>query len=202
MPLRIISPPSGTDRVAARGLADVLQATPPDRGALGRASLETLALTAPHPVHTMTLDDATQTRLPAWEAVIRWRFLVEDGDRTVAAVEVRIDRDTGAPRLAQVEEGALVHGAATAIGIAEAAAEVDATMFELGLLRVPALSVEALWLRALNAADDRFMPLDPAPQRFESFRLYSVRTFLSLLKAEADEHPAFDSAPQVAVAVG
>jgi hypothetical protein len=199
VPLQLVPPPPGADRIAAGGLAECHRHASPQFRGLASTPLANLALSVPHPVHFLTLEDASLGHLTDSGAVTRWRFLVQAEDRTVASVDVRTDPASGALRFAAIEEGPFVQGTMDAIHVAESLPEIGAGEFAVSLLCVPALSVIALWLRSNLPNRDLFLTLSPAPTRFKPLHPYSAHSFLGLLRAEADAHPAFDSSPQVAV---
>lgn len=177
-------------------------APPHDRYVLRGVSASDLSLTLPHPVYALGLIDIGNDRPLTTSKPTGWRFLIVEADRVIAGIEVDIASDTKELRFGRIVQGPFEAATETAIRAAESSAHVRETTFEVHLLRVPALTVEALWLRARDAGKDVFVPLAPAPARFDAFHLYPKPSFLALLRAEAEAHPAFDSSPRIAVPAG
>jgi hypothetical protein len=199
MPLEIDQFPPQAATIAASHLRQAVQLPPDNRHVLRGVSAPDLSLTLPHPVYVLGLDDIGGNRSLTGLKPIGWRFLVAEADRTIAGIEVDVTPGTNELRFGRIVQGPFESATETAIRAAESSPLVRDASFEVHLLRVPALSLESVWLHARDTARDTFVPLAPAPKRFEALRLYPIRTFLALLRAEAQAHPAFDSSPQVAV---
>jgi hypothetical protein len=199
MPLEVDHFPPRAAAIAMAQLRHVLRELPGERFVLRGLSASDLSLSLPHSVYALGLDGISNDQPFAKAKPTGWRFLIMDADRVVAGIEVDIVSDTKDLRFGRITQGPFESATEVAIRAAEASPQIQEAMFEVHLLRTPALYVEALWLHARDARKDVFVPLAPAPTRFEAFRLYPRATFLALLQAEARAHPAFDSSPKVAV---
>jgi hypothetical protein len=71
---------------------------------------------------------------------------------------------------------------------------IVSAVFNLALLKVPALFVSAMWLQGTGGAADILIPLDPAPQPLVAGQHYDAAAFLAALhplavRASADADP-------------
>jgi hypothetical protein len=69
--------------------------------------------------------------------------------------------------------------------------------YEARLLRIPALHVEALWLKSADAAWDRLVPLSPAPPPLRPGDVYEADLFFGEIEPQANESLRFDNTPRV-----
>jgi hypothetical protein len=121
-----------------------------------------LSLTSPHPIFAVALERLAAGDRPLEAAeLVGWRVLLEEDERVVAAVELPGAEPGNAGAL--VNRGAFVESTVAALTTAEQHERVASERVELRLLRVDALYVLALWLRAADGLDDLFVPLAPAP---------------------------------------
>jgi hypothetical protein len=121
---------------------------------------------------------------------VAWRFLLQDGQRTVAAVEVPVGG--GEPA---VNEGPFVRATASALSKLEQLPDVERGDYELRLLRVVALYLVAVWLHG-DGSNDLIVPIGEAPAGLEADRPYRADELLGELAEPARAQLAFDSAPQ------
>jgi hypothetical protein len=118
---------------------------------------------------------------------VGWRFLILDGEKTVAAVEL-IDF-FGRLEFSQLEEGPFAEATREALRLVENTVAVENGDFEFRLLRAPGVYVVAVWLKDLRRNNDIFVPL--APTRGSSgiagaSRIQNKSEFLAALKPLAD----------------
>jgi hypothetical protein len=66
--------------------------------------------------------------------------------------------------------------------IAEKAGETD---LNLSVLRINAMDIFAVWLKADESQKDIIVPVEPAPEYLKPWRAYSVEEFEDTLKPEA-----------------
>jgi hypothetical protein len=188
MPLHLSPEPEGASASVWRHLAAVRAGHGGGPVVLRDANAEDLGLLAPHRVYDPSLDAlASGAALGRVEAG-SWRCLIADRGGALAAAEVELD---GAGRVAGVgvvhlNQGPFVAGTAEAVRAAEADPRVAAHGFELRLLRVAAIHLVALWLRAeTGAGDDLFVPVAPAPRWLTAGRLEPAAEFLALVAERA-----------------
>jgi hypothetical protein len=160
MPLHLPEPPSAVpDAVTSKlhAFADEGKFT---IRALRSSRKEQLALATPHQVFTLGLDDITAGGGLDRARPVGWRYLVQDGGRTVASAETALQPD-GTHHASQFTDGPFVAETERAVQAVQRLPHVAAADFEVRLLRVPALYVMALWLHA--PATDLLVPLVPSP---------------------------------------
>lgn len=135
-----------------------------------------LSLASPHPVYTVGLDRLAAGDRPLESAdLVAWRALLEEDKEVVAAVELPGPAPGRAG--AVVNRGAFVESTVAALNVAERQERVAAERHELRLLRVNALYLLALWLRAAEATADLFVPLSPAPPPLRPDTAYESAAF-------------------------
>lgn len=131
--------------------------TPALRNATG-----TLQLAEPHQVFTLDLTDLVAGKGLDAARPTGWRYLVQEGDNTLASAET-----VAGPRGEQVfsafNESRFVDSSAKALRAVEETPEVAQGGFELRLLNVPGLYVQALWFHETQGRGDLLQPLAPSP---------------------------------------
>src|SRR5262245_21682929 len=78
-----------------------------------------------------------------------------------------------------------VTGAEAAFSLAERLPESQQQTYEIRALRVPALSVMALWLKDTQGQQDRFIVLPPAFTPLQPLRPYTSSDLLAVLQRQA-----------------
>src|SRR4051794_17342245 len=156
MPLTVSGPPPAATEAVVRQVAGLV-ATPAGAGRrLARADRASLALAVGHPLYTATLGDAESGDVGRAAAHTDWRYLVQEGEETVATADATVDDAT----VTHLGEGPFGPATAHAVAVAETLPQVRSGSYELRTLRVPALKVVALWLHGLDAEeDDLYIPL-------------------------------------------
>ena len=98
--------------------------------------------------------------------------------------------------MSQLSYGAHITSARNAIRRIVKSPEVRAHHYELRLLTIPALSVEAVWLKSQTGKHDLMVPYLPAAG-LRSMRFYPLDRFLRTLQREAQERLKFDDSPRM-----
>jgi len=147
----------------------------------------------PHPVYTAALTDvaAGKTLTSAW--CIGWRVFVSKEAGAGRAAEVYWDEAAAVHVFGGVTEGGFVRETLDAIGKLERREEVRQGDYELRVLRIPGLSVYAVWLRSRSGADDLVMPLGPTFESLESGEVISGGDFNHALRKPAAAVLAFEA---------
>ncbi|UGT43846.1 hypothetical protein LTV02_10850 [Nocardia yamanashiensis] len=160
MPLQLPEPPAEVPEKVKGRLHAFADGGKFSTKALKSARKEQLALTTPHEVFTMGLDDlAAGAGLDRAESV-GWRYLVSDGNQVIASAETAPAAD-GSQEVSQFTEGPFVLGTDKAVKVVRKLPQLEKKGYELRLLRIPALYVMALWLH--SPSDDLLVPLEPSP---------------------------------------
>jgi hypothetical protein len=170
MALKLATPPAEALPAVASAL-DRLQARTMDSlggggaaigpRALAIAERNTMNSSVPHPVYQLTLEDLVEDRGLEAARRVGWRYLLEDGSKQVLGF-AETDDSGGGVQLRALNTGRFGQATRDAVESAEHLGFVSADDFEVRVLRVPALSLSALWL-ASETAEDALVPLGPTP---------------------------------------
>jgi hypothetical protein len=180
----VSGPPAAATETVVRQVAGLVAAQGGGARRLASADRSTLALAVAHPVYTATLADAESGDVGTASAHTDWRYLVQEGDETVATADATLE---AAPTVTHVGEGPFGPATARAVAVAEALPQVASGTYELRTLRVPALKVVALWL---HGHDDLYIPLEPAGAGLTPYEVYDRDRFDAALAAAAARHRA------------
>jgi hypothetical protein len=179
---------------------DVLAAVDKHRARRGRtaekaardASQPPLELALSHPVYDLRLSDLADGRgLEAAEQT-GTRHLLMCGDQAVAALEDSLGMGGADP--VDLNTGRFARSTADAVRLLESHEAVQSGSYELRLLRIAALHLMGLWLRA-DGADDLVLVLPPAPPDLQVDAPYRVDELLALLRPRAAPKTAFKFHP-------
>lgn len=166
MALRTLQPnASVTERIATE-VRGMVRGSAAESLALGGSADSCLGVAAPHPVFNLGLDSLDS---PDWMNRVEmtgWRYFVTSDGGVVAAAEASSESAEGPVKGTMTNIGPFVIGSEKALALVEADPKVARGSFALGLLRVPALYVVALWLRGegRSAGTDWFVPVAPTPK--------------------------------------
>jgi hypothetical protein len=136
------------------------------------------------PLPVYALDDITTPAGPPQARLTGWRFMIRDGDRTVAAAEAMLTADGWA--FSHFSEGPYVSSAELALRQAESLPSA----YQPRLLSIPELYMVALWLHGDPTADaaegglgagDQLVPLAPAPPGIAAHRARRASDLLPVL---------------------
>lgn len=160
------------------------------RGALADADSQTLALAAPHPVFNLATDEIGNADALSRSRMTGWRFIVLSQGQAAGTLEFAATgrRDIG--RFSRLTDGRMAASSARAIGRAERSIHARRRRYALGMLRVNALGVTALWLRDLDeqGRQDLFAPVEPVPAGMVAERWLPLAPWLRAL-ARASDRP-------------
>jgi hypothetical protein len=193
MPLRVTEPPAGVAAAVQSALRQRAERGHFRTAALARSRRSQFALTAPHEVYGLTLQNLAGGRGLEAASLLGWRYLIQSGERAIAAAEL--------PSGAAVEslvlnEGPFVGATVEAITTAERLQQLEQASYALRLLKIPALYVIALWLRRDDGAEDLIIPIGQTDPAVESGRVYSGKDFTDALRNAAREQLEFDTSPR------
>ena len=192
MRLRTPDPPKSSIENAQQGVQDLLGAASPEAAdaagfrVRGIAEDETqVALTAPHRIFVLGLNDLLEQRGLETARSVGWRYLVTRGSDVVGAAETAQDESGSGHPFASLSQGPAVPSSAEIISRVEARQSDDREAFELRLLRVPAVYSVNLWLH--GEAEDFLVPVDPTPPHLEAGTFYTPGDLLGMLRSDAAE---------------
>lgn len=113
------------------------------------------------------------------------RYLVNAPSGPLAAAEVRVDADTKATLLVNINSGPFVASSARALDQIALLEVVKNGSYEARLLRFSAIAVVAIWLKPDSGTGDIIYPLAPAPAFLQAEKTYSASEFLALIRPAA-----------------
>jgi hypothetical protein len=184
MPLTVSGPSPAATAAVARQIVGLVTAPGGAGRRLAAADRSALALAVAHPVYTAGLADAESGDVGSAAVQTDWRYLVQEGDETVATADATLD---AAPTVTHVGEGPFGPATARAVRVAEALPQMQSGTYQLRTLRVPPLKVVALWLHPVDDDDDEdlYIPLEPAGAGLTPFIAYDRERFDAALSAAA-----------------
>jgi hypothetical protein len=194
MPIRPSQPPAASREELARSLRQISAASPhismaADAAEAGGAPLLRFA----HQAYTLTPDDLRAYSGAETAKARSWRYLVPspEGD---AIAEVA-DEGTGGHRFTELTAGLHSQLSRESLEWISSEAELGDDTFEVRALRLPALLLDAIWLKNLSGGDDRFAVVRSFHGALEPKRLYPASDFFSVLRRLA-ESVTFDNSPE------
>lgn len=191
MALRLVEPGAQVERVVQERLAGFAAGQGFRTRALAAAPPASLGLAAPHPVFQLGLDAIGTPGAIEHAAMTGWRYLVTSGRRVIASAHAAAASRGARATFSNLNEGPFAAATERALAQAERWPEVRDGRYALGLLSVPALYVEALWLRDEDGRDggDRFVPLAPTPPPLVAEQRYTAAEFNTALAALKARRP-------------
>jgi hypothetical protein len=128
-----------------------------------------------------------------------WRFISATAPGGIGAVAHVSDGPDGTPLMRGISYGPEVAAALRAAREVESLPEVAAQHFELWVLRIPGVLVEAYWLKSSSGKKDLIVPYLAGTTKLQLMKTYSVAEFLKIVRALAREFSAFDKIAATAV---
>lgn len=203
MPLETPQPPVEVNQSLREGLQRL-----PARNkhafatAMGGGAVPTIS--NPHHVFTMTPQQiASGVSLDAAKPTA-WRYLLSQptqdlaggsaGGSAVATAEVA-DQE-GGPRFSNMQHGWIANATQRAIAVAQKLPEVTTGSFELRMLRLPPLYLDAIWLKNNAAGNDLVIPIASLSKQLVPYQPYSADDFLARIRDLAAQKLGFDNAPE------
>jgi len=121
-----------------------------------------------------------------------WRFLLrsEPGQAEQAIAADVNTRAEGAPKMTGVWRGMQIQKLAQAIDELEALPEVRAQDYELRILGIPGLHIEAFWLKPEAGGPDLVVPFRALTKEIQLMRAYPADEFRQISRRMAKDHLA------------
>jgi hypothetical protein len=199
VPLQLASPPSRAYELLAESLSRVSTAGGAAETFANVADPSRLNAALAHQVFSLGATDIAQGSHIERAKLVAWRFLLQNGAKTIGAAELACDSRGGNLRFSSLDTGPFAQATRNAVDQAERLNSVRDGRYELRVLRAPAIYVMALWLKNLQGPQDIVIPIQagsrgpasaggaPLPQ--------SAGEFVRSLRPVAAEELAFDSSP-------
>lgn len=152
--------------------------------ALGGSAPDALGLAAPHPMFNLSLEAIDHDDWINRVQMTGWRYFITSSEGVVATAEARSLSKDGPVEGTLTNAGPLVVGSEQALALAEKRPEIVGGQYVLGLLRIPALYVVALWLRSERRPEslDRFVPIGPVPAPYIVNSILTPQAFVEVLR--------------------
>ncbi len=188
MPLRYGTEPHNGSAMVLAGLHRVSARRSPLTGrGIDFAALQTAW---PHAVYDLPADLIAGGSGLESAHLTSYRYLVNAGATPVAAAEVQTDASGAASLVANINYGPFVEATAKAFAQLESGNEARAGSFEARLLRIAAIPLLAIWLKADAGGSDLLYPLAPVTDGLQAERLYSADDFLQAIRPLASKRAA------------
>jgi hypothetical protein len=132
-------------------------------------------------VYVLGLDTVAARRGLAASRLVYWTHLLPSAGEEVVAADMKADTH----EFAALTQGLHPSAFAQEVRTLQTSSEVEGHSYQLAQLRVPALHVNAVWLRDKDGANDIVIPLAPTAPELEAGRRYSASDFEAALEARA-----------------
>lgn len=191
MPLVLESPPADGLTVLKQGLHLVQQhQNISPLGGAGRMAVPPAPVVMePHPVYNLGLDALVAEQGIDSATLVSWRYLIVEGETVAKAAEINVSA-VGTSKFNSINAGPAVAGTTAALTVAEHLPQIQQQSYDIRFLRIPALSVQALWLHGQGRDDDKFLLMQPLTQvddsgtlvaRFDAQKPYTTAQLLPAL---------------------
>lgn len=195
MGIQLATPPTESAALVSRALVTLSKPRPGSTARMPHGT-EPLPLnfSLPHPVYQLDVADIQRGMNLNSARRVGWRFLILDGKKAVAAVELTYS--FGRLEFSQLEEGPFAEATREALRLVENRAAVENGNFEFRLLRAPGVCVVAVWLKDFRRNNDIFVPLAPTESSsgiVGASLIQNQSAFLAALKPLADQAMSFHS---------
>ena len=137
----------------------------------------------PHPVYIAGLRDMAASGGLRHARKVGWRYLTKSGG--ACAFEVGDDPDGGGLQLTEIDDGPFIDDLYRVLENKRLAQRTSDTDLSLSVLRINAMNICAVWLRAESGGADIIIPLQPAPDYLKPGHSYSVEEFQEALQPQA-----------------
>ena len=203
MPLVFESPPADGLTVLKQGLHQVQQGHQmlPLGGNAKTAIPPAPVVMQPHPVYNLGLDALAAGKGIEAAELVSWRYLIVEGATINKAAEIKVS-PVGESKFNSVNAGPAVAGTAAALAVAEQLPQTQQQSYDIRFLRIPAMSVQALWLHGQGRDDDKFLLMHPLTQvndsgavvaQFDAQKPYSAAQLFPVLVALATTKSRLES---------
>lgn len=137
------------------------------------------------PVHVLGLDQIVAGRDLKAAPVQLWSHLLQAEGEEAPSTVAEFDARTQA--FAAISEGDEISKLGRRIRSTEAKERTSKKDYDLALIRVPALSLTALWLKGRGGAPDKVIPNDSPQSPLKAGKSYSLDEFREALKPVAEQ---------------
>lgn len=199
MALTVPTPPAASRQSLEEGLVRLPGRTKQALTTMAAAG-EPPAVSDSHQIFTLNPQEiAGGAGLDAARAV-GWRYTVNQPSASLvggsAPATAEVSETDGIHRFSHLQHGWLADATRRAIAAAQSLPQIAGQPFELRLLRLPALLVDALWLKNTGGGEDLVVPIASLSNKLVAGQAYPPAQFLDITKQiSADKKPDFNNAP-------
>ncbi len=191
MSLHVAKPPGENLRIIREALVDLFNYPQMVEDIIGEIDTRRLRLAVPHQVYFVGLLDAAEGHVLSSAELVAWRYILDDGERALAAVEVGCSPSGENLEFSHINEGPYVEATVQGVRLADSLIKESGNDFELRLLNIPSLYIVSLWLFAERSL---LIPLPPTVRELESYSVYMEEPFTQIVRDAAWERLRFDEA--------
>jgi hypothetical protein len=184
MPLIHHRPPAAMQQALLAGLPDFAHPSDAAAGDLYKANQG-------QEVYVLSLKDIRSGAGLSAKKDAGWRFISAATPGGVGAAAHVSNDSHGTPVMRGISHGPEIAAAVSAAREVESLPEVAGQQFEMWVLRIPSVLVEAYWLKSSSGAKEFIVPY-LAGTRLQLMKTYSVAEFLQIVRVLAEEFSAFD----------
>jgi hypothetical protein len=188
MSLSVPRPPAEGLGVIQSALTDLVGYPNTVTRVIGPCDPEHLKLAMPHQVYFTSLSDAANERVLSRAVLTGWRYILHDGERALAAIEIGYGAQGEELEFSHVNDGPFVQATVEGVRLAEERLRDTHTNYELRLLNLPSLYVVSLWLYAEHSL---LLPLPPTNRMLIANKFYEEDEFAQVIREAALERLTF-----------
>jgi hypothetical protein len=172
-------------------------------------------VSTPYQVFTLSPQDLAGGSSLEAAKPIAWRYLLSQASQGLAggsAVEdfkeapevatAEVLTKDAAPQFSQLQFGWISNATQRAIAVAQALPEMRTGKYELRMFRMPAIYVDAIWLKNQDAGTDLYIPIIGIHPELEPFRPYQSDEFLTIVRELVARKARFDNSPEAPAVTG
>jgi hypothetical protein len=114
---------------------------------------------------------------------------------TAEVLDQSVEGQSVGPQFSHLQYGWLGSATQRAISIAQSLPEVANGNYELRMFRLPAVYVDAIWLKNNGDGDDLFIPILSMDKNLKPFQAYKEKDFLAAVRQLIIEKAKFNNSP-------
>jgi hypothetical protein len=158
------------------------------------------SITHPHQVFVLTPDLLLSGRGLEAARPTGWRYLLNQPTLALAAgtatASAEVAEREGRHEFQQLQYGWLGNATLQTIDAVQNDAAVNAGSYDLRMLRVPALRLDAIWLKNNNPGLDLVVPIASQDPRLRPQQVYQAADFINVAHDIARDMPTTSNAPR------
>ena len=138
----------------------------------------------PHPVYDIGLNDLVRENGLHQAEIMSWRYLACSGNDRNYAIEVQIDDDKN-HTFSELDKGPHIDGMYRIVNDESIIKKAGVTVLKPAVLRINAMGIFAVWLRATDPQKEILIPLPPTRNYLVAWQEYSIKQFQDALRDKA-----------------